>query len=104
MRIHELIVVGNVEADNPFAIQAGAEFPVQLVAVGLLHDEYDVGPFDLFSRQQHVRAVRDACRVGFDARPGRKDLFGRRAAEAIGAADEKDVGQFVTRMRRRSAM
>ena len=103
-RIHELIVVGNVEADDPFAIQAGAEFPVQLVAVGLLHDEYDVGPFDLFSGQQHDRAVGDACRVGFDARPGRKDLFGGRAAEAIGAADEKDVGQFVTRMRRRSAM
>ena len=91
-RIHEFVVVGNVEADDPFALQAGAEFPVQLGAVGLLHDEDDVGPLDLFGRQQHVRAVRDAGRVGFDPRPSRKDLFGGRAAEAIGAADEKDVG------------
>src|SRR5882672_8755308 len=38
-RIHEFVVVWNVEADDPFALQAGTEFPVQLGAVGLLHDE-----------------------------------------------------------------
>jgi len=92
--IHEFIVVRNVEANDPLAIQAGTEFPVQLVPVGLLHHEDDVGPFDLLGRQHHVRVVRDAGRVSLDARPGRKDLFGGRAAQAIGAADEEDVGHF----------
>ena len=34
-RIHEFVVVWNVEADDPFALQAGTEFPAQLGAVGL---------------------------------------------------------------------
>ena len=87
-RIHEFVVVWNVEADDPFALQAGTEFPVQLGAVGLLHDEDDVGPLDLLGRQRHARAVGDAGQVGLDPRPGRKDLFGSWAAQAVGAADE----------------
>jgi hypothetical protein len=64
-RIHEFVVVWNVQADDPFAPQAGAEFPVQLAAVGLLHDEDDVGPLDLFGRRRHqaLRIV-DAASLG----------------------------------------
>ena len=67
-RIHEFVVVWNVEADDPFALQAGTEFPVQLGAVGLLHDEDDVSPLDLLGRQRHARAVGNAGRVGLDPR------------------------------------
>ena len=46
--IHEFVVVGNIETDHTLAVEMGTEVPRQLAAVRFLHDENDVGPFDLF--------------------------------------------------------
>lgn len=47
--LHEGVVVGDVEADDAGVLQMRPEPTLQPGAVGALHDEDDVGPFDQFS-------------------------------------------------------
>jgi hypothetical protein len=47
LRIHELVVVGNVEANDTLALQMRAKLTGQLAAMSFFHDENDVGPIDL---------------------------------------------------------
>ena len=74
-RVHERIVVGNVEANNSFTFQVSAKPASQFGAVGLLHDEDDLSPFDLVRGHLHIGVGRDAGRICLDPGLGRKDLF-----------------------------
>ena len=47
-RIHEPVVVGDIETDQPLAFELRAIFLLDLCPVGPFHDEEDVGPFDQF--------------------------------------------------------
>ena len=51
--IHEFIVIWNVEAHDPFVLQVIAKSLCQFATVCFLHDKNDVGPVDLFGRQQN---------------------------------------------------
>ena len=48
LRLHELVVVGNAQANDSLATQVCAEVFGELPLVLLLHDEDDIGPFDQF--------------------------------------------------------
>lgn len=45
-RLHEVVVVGDVEADDALALQPAAEAALEPGAVGALHDEDQVGPVE----------------------------------------------------------
>lgn len=96
LRLHEGVVVGDVEADHPRPLQLGPEAALEFGAVGALHDEDDVGPFHQFGRALLLRIGRQAGRGGLDAGPGREHLLGRGRAEAVAGAEEEEVGQSAT--------
>src|SRR4051812_17223646 len=54
LRVHEFIVVGDVEADHLGRLQASTELLPQFRPVGFLHDKDDVRPADEFVRQRRV--------------------------------------------------
>lgn len=94
LRLHEGVVVGDVEADDAGALQMGLEAALQPRPVRLLHDEDDVGPFDQFGRAMLLRIGRQAGGGGLDAGPGREHLLGRGGAEAVAGTEEEEVGQY----------
>ena len=47
-RVHKFVVIGNLEANYPLALQMRAKPTDQLIAMRLLHDKNYVGPIDLF--------------------------------------------------------
>lgn len=71
----------------------GLEAALEFGAVGALHDEDDVGPFDQFGGALLLRIGRQAGGGGLDAGPGREHLLGRGGAEAVAGAEEEEVGQ-----------
>lgn len=68
-RLHEGVVVGDVEADDAGALQMGLEAALQFGAVGALHDEDDVGPFEVVRRDRLLRIGCQAGGGGLDAGP-----------------------------------
>lgn len=55
----------------------------------LLHNNDEIGSFDLLGRQDDFRARMQAGGIRFDVRPRRKYLFGSRAAHAVLRAEKK---------------
>jgi hypothetical protein len=70
----------------------GLEAALELGAVGALHDEDDVGPFDKFRGACLLRIRRQAGGGGLDAWVMGEDLLGRGGAEAVAGAEEEEVG------------
>lgn len=89
--IHEFVVIRNVQADQPPALERGAVFGLNLAPVRFLHHEDDIGPFDLFCRERIFRIIVRAGRRRFDIRPACEHLFGSRAAQLVLAAYEQNV-------------
>lgn len=58
LRLHEGVVVGDVEADDAGALQLGPEAALEFGAVGALHDEDDVGPCHQFGGARLLRIRR----------------------------------------------
>lgn len=67
--LHEGVVVGDVEADDAGALQMGLEAALEFGAVGALHDEDDVGPFDQFGGAFLLRIGGQAGGGGLDTGP-----------------------------------
>src|SRR5215217_4668963 len=88
--VHELIVVGNVEADD-----TGLEVPFEAflkpVPVRFLHHEDRVRPGDEFGRRRVLRVVVEPGRGDLDAFMRREDLLRRGAAKPVLAAQEQDL-------------
>src|ERR1043166_4447962 len=47
IRLHELVVIGNVKTDNFLAAERFGKFPSQTIHVRLLHAKDQVGPSDM---------------------------------------------------------
>ena len=90
--LHEGVVVRDVEADDAGAPQLGLEAAQQPGAVGALHDEDDVGPFDQFGGALLLRIGSQAGGGGLDAGPCREHLLGRGRAQAVAGTEEEEVG------------
>ena len=91
--LHEIVVVRDVEAEDAGAFEPGFEAALQPGAVGALHDEDQVGPFDQFGGALLLRIRGQAGGGGLDAGAGREDALGRGGAEAVAGAEEEEVGQ-----------
>ena len=65
--LHEIVVVGDVEADDALALQVFPEAALEFGAVGALHDEDDVGPGEVVGRDRLLRIGRQAGGGGLDA-------------------------------------
>lgn len=74
--VHEGVVVGDVEADQPLAVQAFAKPTLQLRPVRLLHDEDHIGPSHEFVGERRLRIM---------VRPRRLDLQIDTAGDACSA-------------------
>ena len=51
-RVHEIVVVRNVEADDALVLEVGTKFPRQLRPMRLLHHEDQVGPRKQLARDR----------------------------------------------------
>ena len=91
--VHESVFVGNIEADDALRFQAGPEALLQLGAMGLLHDEDDVGPIDQLGAERRLGVAVRSSGGGFDIGALREHLLGGRAAQLVLAADEENVLQ-----------
>ena len=90
-RRHEGVVVRNVEADDPLALELALEAGGQLCTVPFFHHEHDVRPFDQFRRARFF-GVRAQTRGGdLQTSAAAEDLLGRRAPQTVPAAEEQDV-------------
>ena len=92
-RLHEGVVVGDVEADDAGTLQMGLEAALEFGAVGALHDEDDVGPFNQFRGACLLRIRRQAGGGGLDTWVMGEDFLSRGGAEAVAGAEEEKVGQ-----------
>ena len=90
--LHEIVVVGDVEADDPLALQAPPEAALEFGAVGALHDEDEVGLVEVVGRDRLLRIGRQAGGGGLDAGAAGEDPLGRGGAEAVAGAEEEEVG------------
>ena len=93
LRLHEGVVVGDVEADDAGVLQVRPEAALEFGAVGALHDEDDIGPVQQLRRDRLVRVGGQAGGGRLHARPVGEDLLGGGGAEAVAGADEEEVGQ-----------
>lgn len=71
------------------------EFTREFGFVSELHHEDQIGPLDQLGSQRILRSTIQSGRSALNARMLREDLFGRRAAPAVHAADEEDSLQFL---------
>ena len=83
LRLHECVLVGNIEADHALAVQVALEPGREPRLVLLFHHEDDLGPVQLLGRERHIGVRAEPGRVGFDAGPACEDLFRGRAAQAV---------------------
>jgi hypothetical protein len=93
--LHELVIVGYAQTDNPFAVQVGLEPCGHFSFVDTFHHENDVRPFNQLATQRNVSAGVYASRRALDARPFGKDLLGRGAAQPVLTANEQDTLHFM---------
>lgn len=90
--LHVGVLIRNAKAHHALAAQRGAEPAGGFGAVRGFHEEDDVRPGDQVGIQQRIGVGRDAGGLGLDVRRG-EDFFRRRAAQAIAAADEKEMNR-----------
>lgn len=88
-RVHKLIVIRNIETDDPFAVEVGAESGSESTTMNLLHHEDRVGPLQEIGCQRVFGISVKPCRSDLDPGMGREDMFCRRATEPISTTDEK---------------
>ncbi len=90
-RIHEGVVVGDIQTDHTLAAECTAEFLSEFVAMGFFHHEDQIRPAQQFRCQWIFSAMIQPGRTGFDTGPISEDLLCSRAAQTVLAADEKYI-------------
>jgi hypothetical protein len=93
VRVHEFVLVGDVQADHAGLAEVRFEFGRKLEAMGALHHKDDVRPLQQLGRDRVFRIVVEARGGRLDAGPVREDLLRRWAAEPVLAADEKNLAR-----------
>lgn len=81
--IHEFIVIGNSEHDNPGSLERAPVVLAQFFAMDALHHEDQVGPFHLLVREPDLGVSIQACRVHRNPRLVGEDVLGSGAAELV---------------------
>ena len=88
LRVHEVVFVRNIEADDTFAIQHTAEALLYLVAVCPLHHHDEISPLQEFGTYRGLGIVVGPSGRNFNVCPGRKNLFRRRAPKPVLTANK----------------
>ena len=90
-RIHELVVVWNIQANNALSTQVRHVLLGKFGLVLAFHNKNEFCPFDEVRRQWIVGAVVQACRCALDPRVLSKYLLCRWATPPVHAANEEDA-------------
>jgi hypothetical protein len=61
------------------------------VALPLLHDEDQIGPFKQLDCERHGSLLGKACGIHLEIRRAGEDRFSSRTAQSVGVADEQDL-------------
>ena len=89
--VHELILVGDVEADDLFPVQGFRKLATEPVQMGFLHTEDDVCPTQMSFRDNDASTWLRADRTNLISRKSFEQLFGRQTTAFIPATDEKEL-------------
>ncbi len=87
-RVHELIIIRNIQTDKSFAEQKILVLLLKLVPVRLLYDEDDIRPLDLFTLKRINGVIIGSGRRNLKIVPSCEHLFGSGAAQFVLTADE----------------
>jgi len=68
-RLHECVVVSNVQADHPGILEMSLKPPCQLAPMSFLHNKHDIGPFKQFWRASDISIIVQTCGHHFDTDP-----------------------------------
>lgn len=90
-RVHEGVVVGDIQADHPLAVQGLAEPTLQLRPMRPLHHEDQIGPRHELVGERRLRIMVRPRRLHLQIPPPREHLLRRGTAEAVLATDEEDA-------------
>jgi len=91
IRFHVVVIIGNMQADNPFPNQALAEFVPQLLCMLLLHDEDQISPADMSCCDSYPGSRFRAGRLHFITWKSSIHPFGRKASPPITTAHKKQL-------------
>lgn len=94
-RVHELVVIRDVQANDSLIGKARLELGREFVAVSPLHDEDQVSPNEELRRNGILSIVVKTSRGRLDPRPIGKHVLGRWATEPVLTANEKNVARHV---------
>jgi hypothetical protein len=87
-RVHERVIVGNVETDDPFAFEMAGKVFAQAAVMLPLHDNDQIRPLQLLGLEQVIGIGRKTRAICLDAWLRRKNLRSCWAAQAISGANE----------------
>lgn len=86
--IHELIIVGYVEADNLLALEMTLKSSRQFLTMNAFHHKNDLSPNQQLGCHRNVRVLTQACGSYIQIGAGRENLLRRRAAKTIFTTEE----------------
>ena len=90
-RLHECVVVGDLEGDDAFVFEGVGEFAAEAIQVGFLHDEDDVGPADVAGGDDDAGVGLRAGGADLIGGKALEEFFGGEAAHPVPAADEEEL-------------
>lgn len=99
LRLHIVVIVRNIEADDPPVAQCAAIAPLYFGAMRFFHHDNHVRPVDQFRSQRIFSSDVGSGGIRFNIIAQGKDLLGSRAAQAVLAANEQDMFQTAKALR-----
>jgi hypothetical protein len=87
-RVHELVIIRDIQTYQTLAEQELPVLFLNLVAVCLFHDENDIRPLDLFTLKRINGVIIGSGRRNLKIVPSCEHLFGSGAAQFVLTADE----------------
>lgn len=90
-RLHEVVVVGNVEGNDALALKGFREFAADAVQVGFLHDKDQVRPANVALRDHNPGVLLRADGADLVSRDSLEQLLRGKAAKPVSTADKEQL-------------
>ena len=83
LRVHVFVVVRDVEDDDAFAGEGGAELPIQAVSMRRFHHHNEIRPLDLIGGERDDGIVVQSCGIDINVGTFGEDGFRSRTPQLV---------------------